>query len=103
MKKPLSSYDALLGRVEKYIHVEEAQQLWKGEGDLATSFRLEKKMPRVPPRQLMPRPFIRQAQEQEERSRYLVEHQEAKHGLWWLRRRKGRGLHFLLPDLPTLS
>lgn len=31
VKKPPSSYDALLGRAEKYIHVEEAQQWRKDE------------------------------------------------------------------------
>lgn len=33
VKKSPSSYDVLLGRAEKYIHVEEAQRSRKSEGD----------------------------------------------------------------------
>lgn len=46
-KKSPSSYDTLLGRAAKYIHVEEAQQSRKGEGDLMTSPQPEKKMSRL--------------------------------------------------------
>lgn len=33
VKNPPSSYEALLGQAKKYIHVEEAQQSWKGDRD----------------------------------------------------------------------
>lgn len=44
IKKSPSSYDALLGRVEKYIYVEEAKRSRKSEGEFVVSPQQEKKV-----------------------------------------------------------
>lgn len=58
VKKLPSNYDALLRRAKKYIHVEEGQQSRKGERDLMTSSRPERKILWMPPRDLMARPLV---------------------------------------------